>query len=212
MLLIIPEQRPGGLTFDQFRVVLGNPDQLECLFDGGVVGQYIQNIALFNRLTHGVHMERCLDGFTFRGYSHHGTKRFQSLPLGGGGKGKERLIVMSALADDCIDVLVGQIHFFLIDSRFFGILFDSNANINQAAAQGLCTFTILSLVCLINDDGELASTELLHILLGKEELLNGTNDNTLFIIDGFRKAAGVLFVINGFHQPNLMFKAVDGVL
>ena len=67
-------------------------------------------------------------------------------------------------------------------------------------------------MCLINDDGELASTELLHILLGKEKLLDGANDNTLFIIDGFRKAAGVLFVINGFHQPNLMFKAVDGVL
>ena len=107
VLLVIFEQGTGSLSLNEFRVILRNTDQLESLFDGGVVGQYIQNIALFNRLTHGVHMEWCLDGFTFRGYSHHGTKRFQSLPLGGGGKGKERLIVMSALADDCIDVLVG---------------------------------------------------------------------------------------------------------
>ena len=75
-------------------------------------------------------MERSLDGFAFRGHSHYGTKGFQSLPLGGGSESKEGLIVMSALADDRIDVLVGQIHFFLFDSRFFGILFDSNANIN----------------------------------------------------------------------------------
>ena len=65
---------------------------------------------------------------------------------------------------------------------------------------------------LVDDDGELTASELLHILLCKEELLDGTDDDTLFIVDGFRKAAGVLLIINRFHQTNLMLKAVDGVL
>ena len=65
---------------------------------------------------------------------------------------------------------------------------------------------------LVDDDGELTATELLHILLCKEELLDGADDDTLFIVDGFRKAAGVLLIINSFHQTNLVFKAVDGVL
>ena len=157
-------------------------------------------------------MERSLDGFTFQRHSHHGTEGFQSLPLGGSGEGKEGLIVMSTLTDDRIDVLVCQIHFFLFDSGFFGILFDSNAKINQTTAERFCTFTILSLVSLVDDDGELAPTEFFHILLGEEELLDGADDDTLFIVDGFCKTAGVLLIVNCFHQTDLMFKAVDGIL
>ena len=119
---------------------------------------------------------------------------------------------MSTLADDRIDVLVCQIHFFLFDSGFFGILFDSNAKINQTTAERFCTFTILSLVSLVDDDGELAPPEYFHALLGKEELLDGADDNALFVVDCFGKGVRVLLIVNGFHQSCLMLKAVDGVL
>ena len=196
------------MTLNEFRVILGHANQPERLFDCGIVCQHIQNITFLDGLPHRVHMERSLDGFTFQRHSHHGTEGFQSLPLGGSGEGKEGLIVMSTLADDRIDVLVCQIHFFLFDSGFFGILFDSNTKINQTTAERFCTFTILSLVSLVDDDGELAPTEFFHILLGEEELL----DDTLFIVDGFCKTAGVLLIVNCFHQTDLMFKAVDGIL
>ena len=67
-------------------------------------------------------------------------------------------------------------------------------------------------MCLIDDDGKLAPTEFLHVLLGKEELLNGADDDALFIVDGFRKGAGVLFIVNSLHQADLVFKTVDGIL
>ena len=74
---------------------------------------------------------------------------------------------MSALTDNCIHVLIGQIHFIFFDSGFLGILLNGNADINQAAAQRSGTQTALTLVCLIDDDGELTTTEFLHVLLGK---------------------------------------------
>ena len=64
----------------------------------------------------------------------------------------------------------------------------------------------------VNDDRKLPSTERFHILLGKEELLDGADDNALFIVDCFGKGVRVLLIVNGFHQSCLMLKAVDGVL
>ena len=64
----------------------------------------------------------------------------------------------------------------------------------------------------IDNNGEFTATEFLHVFLGKQELLNGADNNALFIVDGFRKRAGVLFIINGFYQTDLMFKSVDGIL
>ena len=119
---------------------------------------------------------------------------------------------MSALSDDRIYILVGQINFIFIDTSFFGILLNSYTNINQATAQCSGAKSTLTLVRLIDDDSKLATTELLHVFLGKEELLNRTNDNALFIVDGFRKAAGVLFIIDSFDQADLMLKAVDCIL
>ena len=64
----------------------------------------------------------------------------------------------------------------------------------------------------VDDDRKLPSTERFHILLGKKEFLDGADDNALFVVDGLCQRVGVLLVVNGFYQPVLMLKAVDGVL
>ena len=212
VLFVILEQRTGSLAFDEFRVVFRYTDQFECLFDSGVVCQHVQDVAFLDCLAHRVYMERLLIEFSIWGCADNRTKRLQSFSLRSCSERKERLVIMSSLTDDCVDVFIGQIDFFLFNSSFFGILFDGNTDINQAAAKGFRTFTILSLVRFIDNDSELTSSEFLHIFLCKEKLLDRTDDDTLFIVDGFRKAAGVLFFIDSFDQTNLMFKAVDGVL
>ena len=67
-------------------------------------------------------------------------------------------------------------------------------------------------MCLIDNNGKFTTTEFLHVLLSKQELLNGADNNAFLIVDCFRKGAGVLFIIDGFHQTDLMFKSVDGIL
>ena len=119
---------------------------------------------------------------------------------------------MSSLADNGIDIFIGKVNFLFLNFCFFCIFLNRNANINQAAAERFRTFSILPLMSFINDDGKLASTEFFHIFLGKKEFLNRTNDNSLFIVDCFCKASGILFIINRFHQANLMLKTIDGIL
>ena len=157
-------------------------------------------------------MERSLNGFTLWSLSNHGTKSFKGLPLGSSGEGEEGLVIVSALANDRIYILVGQINFIFLDTGFLGIFFDSDTDINQTAAQYSGTQAALTLVCLVNNDGKLTTTELLHILLSKEEFLDRTNDNALLIVDSFRKTAGVLLIVNSFDQADLMLKAVDSIL
>ena len=212
VLFVILEQRAGSLAFDEFRVIFRYTNQLECLFDSGIVCQYVQDVAFFDCLAHRVYMERLFNEFSLWGCADNRTKRFQSFSLRSCSECKERLIIMSSLTDDCVDVFIGQIYFFLFNSSFFGIFFDGNTDINQTASKGFRAFTILSLVRFIDNDSELTSSEFLHIFLCKEELLDRTDDDTLFIVDGFRKAARILLFIDSFDQTNLVFKAVNGVL
>ena len=212
VLLVILEQCAGGLPFDQLRVVLRHTDQLECLLDGGVVGQHIQNIMLLDGLPHGVHMERCLDGFAIRLYTDLRAEVFDGLPLRSCSKGKERLVLVPTLTDDLVDIIIGQIYIFFRNPGLGSVFPSGNIHVDQAAAERFCTLAVLSLMGFINDDGKLASTEDFHVFLGKKELLDSADDDALFIVDGFGKGVGVLLLVNGFHQSGLMLKAVDGVL
>lgn len=82
---------------------------------------HIQNVPFLNSLPHGIYMERSLDGLTFGCLSNNGSKGFKSLSLGCCGESEEGLVVMTALADNCIYILVSQIHFIFFDTGFLGI-------------------------------------------------------------------------------------------
>ena len=157
-------------------------------------------------------MECFFDWFTLRRHADHVSERFDGLFLRRCGEREERLILMPPLTDDRIDIFVGQIHFVLFNACFLCILPDGSANIDQTAAQRLCAFTVLPLMRFVNDDGKSPPAEFLHILFGKEKFLNGADNDTFLIIDGFRETAGVLFIVDCFDQSDLMLKAVNGVL
>ena len=167
---------------------------------------------LLNGLPHGIDMERCLDGFAIRLYADLRTEVFDGLPFRGSGKGKERLVFVPTLSDDFIDIVVGQVYILLRNPSLGSVFLCGNIYVDQAAAKRFCTLAVLSLMGFINDDGELAPPEYFHVLLGKEELLDGADDNALFVVDCFGKGVRVLLIVNGFHQSCLMLKAVDGVL
>ena len=130
MLLIILEQRTGGLTLDQLWVVLGYPNQLERFLDGGIVGKNIQNIMLLDGLPHGINMERCFDGFAVRISADFRSEILDGLVLRGGGKGKEGLVFVPSLTDDFVDIIIRQIHFIFRDTCFRSVFLGGNADID----------------------------------------------------------------------------------
>ena len=130
MLFIILEQRTGGLTLNQLRVVLGYTNQLERFLDGGIVGKNVQNIMLLDGLPHGINMERYFDGFAVRIGTDFRSEVFDGLALRGGSKGKEGLVFVPALTDDLVDVIICQIHFIFRDTCFRSIFLSGDVNID----------------------------------------------------------------------------------
>ena len=106
VLFVILEQRTGGCTLHQFRVILRYANQLKSLTDGRVVGQHIQNIAFFDSLSHGIYMERRFDWFALRCLSYNCAEGLKSLPLRCCSEREERLVIVSALTDDGVYILI----------------------------------------------------------------------------------------------------------
>lgn len=119
---------------------------------------------------------------------------------------------MASLPDNLVDIIVGQFNIFLGNACLLGVFLGGNINVDQAAARGFRAFAVLPLVRLVNNDGKLAPAERLHIFLGKQELLDRADDDALFVVDSLCQRVGVFLVVDGFHQADLMIKAVDSVL
>ena len=140
------------------------------------------------------------------------AKQLQGFALRCRGKGKEGLILVFTLTNHSVDILVGEIYVGFVNAFFLSVVLNSNADINQTAAQRLCRFAALPLVGLVHDDSKLPTGELLNILIGKEELLNGADNDAFLVIQSFCKVAGMLFIVDALQQAGNVLKAVDRVL
>ena len=65
---------------------------------------------------------------------------------------------------------------------------------------------------LIYDDSEFSARELLNVLIGEEELLNGADNDAFLVVQSFCKVAGMLLVVNALQQAGNVLKAVNRVL
>ena len=208
VFLIVLNQSSQRRPLNQLGVVLRHLNELERLLDGGVVGKHVEYVALLNRLTHRIDVERT--HFLCRGL--YCAKELNGLILGSSSERKEGLVRMHTLRKDRADDIRGEIHLRLIDAFFLCIELNCLINVEQGFTQGLCAFSRLTLMCLVNDNRILSAHELVEVLVCKEELLNGADNDTLLIVDGIDKTARTLLVVDRLNQTGSVVEAVYGIL
>lgn len=197
-------------TFDQFGIVLGDLDDPERLFHGDVICQHVKDKTLFNGLIHRVDMERAIFenvplvvGF---------PEQFNGLVLGRGGEGEEGLVFVLTLRNDGFHKAVGEVHLVVVHAFFLGVVMDGAFHVDQRAFQRGGALSALPLVGLVHDNGKIAAFQIVKILVGKEEFLNGANDDALAVVDRLGQPAGAFFLVNGFHKTGFVVEGVDRVL
>ena len=208
VLLIVLNQSSESRTFDQLGVVLGHLYEFEGFLDGRIVGEHVEYVTLLNCLTHRVDVERahlsCCGIYR--------AEQFNRLVLGSSRECEEGLVCMHTLRKDRADDIRGKIHLRLINTFFLCIELDCLVNVQQRFTQGLCAFSRLTLMCFVNDNRILSAHKLVEVLICKEELLHGADDDTLLIVDGIDKTARTLLVVDRLYQTGSVVEAVDCIL
>ena len=119
---------------------------------------------------------------------------------------------MHTLRKDRAYDIRGEIYLRLIYAFFLCIELNCLINVEQGFTQGLCAFSRLTLMCFVNDNRILSAHEFVEVLVSKEELLYGADNNTLLIVDGIDKTARTLLVVDRLNQTGSVVEAVDCIL
>ena len=195
-----------GLAAGHFLVLLGGADELAAGLVRGVVLQHVKDKALLNSLPHTVHVEGV--PLAVRPLF---AELLQSGILRRGGKGKEREVIVLALAQDFLHQLVLGIVGFGVQFLLLGVLLQRGTGVRQRSFHLGGSTASLRRVSLVDDDTVAAALIMNHLAINHGELLQRGDDDASPGIDGVLQVLRGLFIIDGGNHAACVVMPRDGV-